>query len=190
MRIVPQTIGWISPGQANVGSVASPDPLPPVTFRSTRGQRGERLFAGICCVIAGIVIVVFHGRAGAGAAKLVIAGVLLAALGIWFLAARRGQTIVDAQGVRTSSAFGRRSCRWSEVTDVELCIDATDGPPMVSSIKIRRGGGGSFTLPAPTDSERKGRHDNPDFTDQLATIRSYWRAGARSPLGRQDVSDD
>ena len=66
----------------------------------------------------------FHGRAGAGAAKLVIAGVVLAALGIWFLAARRGQTIVDVEGVRTSSAFGRRWCRWSKVTDVELCIDA------------------------------------------------------------------
>jgi len=35
------------------------------------------------------------------------------------------------------------------VTEVELCIDATDGPPMVSSIKIHRGDGGSFTLPAP-----------------------------------------
>jgi Bacterial PH domain len=165
--------------------MASPDPSPPVIYRPTRGQRGQRLFAGICCVTAGIGIIVFHGRAGAGGAKLIIAGVALAALGIWFLAARRGRTIIDDEGVRTRSAFGQRSCRWSEVTDVELCIDANDGPPMVSSIKIHRAGGGSFTLPAPTDSARKGRHDNPDFADQLATITSYWQATARPPQSGQ-----
>jgi hypothetical protein len=70
------------------------------------------------------------------------------------------------------------------VTDVELCIDANDGPPMVYSVKIRRVGG-SFTLPAPTDSVRKGRHDNPDFTDQLATIRDYWQATASHPRSGQ-----
>jgi hypothetical protein len=77
--------------------------------------------------------------------------------------------------------FGSRSCRWAEVTDVDIDIDATDGDPMVSRIKIQRSGGRSFTLPAPTGSSRKDRHDNPDFTDQLATIRSYWQARTRPP---------
>jgi hypothetical protein len=74
LRIVPQKTGWISPGQVNVRGMASPDQLPPVTFRPTRGQRAQRLFVGICCVTAGIAIIVFRDRAGAGAAKLVIAG--------------------------------------------------------------------------------------------------------------------
>ena len=164
--------------------MTAPDHLPPVTFRPTRGQHYQRLFVGIICVAAGVGIVVFAGRAGKGAVALIVGGVGLAALGIWFLAARRVHTTIDAEGVRTSSVFGRRSCRWSEVTDVDLDIEATDGDPMVWSIKIHRRRGRSFTLPAPTDSSRKGRHDNPDVTDQLATIRSYWRASTRSPQSR------
>jgi Bacterial PH domain len=164
--------------------MASPQRLPAITFRPARGQRGERLFAGIVCLAAGVGILVFAGRAGKGAVALVIAGVCLAALGILFLAARRAQTTIDPTGVRTSSVFGRRSCRWSEVADVDLDIDADGGDPMVSSIKIHRRGGGSFRLPAPSDSERKGRHSNPDFTEQLATIRSYWQASTRPPQSR------
>jgi hypothetical protein len=161
--------------------MACPERLPPVTFRPTRGQHREMLFAGIYLVTSGVGIVVFAGRAGKGAVALIIAGVGLAALGIWLLADRRVHTTIDAEGVRTSSVFGRRSCRWSEVTDVDLDIDATDGDPMAWSIMIHRRGGRSFTLPAPTDSTRKDRHDNPDFTDQLATIESYWRASTRPP---------
>jgi hypothetical protein len=164
--------------------MASPQPLLPVTFRPARAQRGERLFAGIACVVCGIGILVFAGRAGQDTAAVAIAGVCLAALGILFLTARRAQTTIDAEGVRTSSMFGRRSCRWSEVTDVDLDIDATDGDPIVSSIKIHRRGGGSFRLPAPSDSSRKGRHSNPDFTGQLATIRSYWQASTSPPHSR------
>jgi len=73
-----------------------------------------------------------------GEAAVVIAGLCLAALGILFLSARRLHTTIDAEGVRTSSMFGRRSCRWSEVTDVDTDIDATDGNPVVWSIKIHR----------------------------------------------------
>ena len=164
--------------------MASPERLPPVTFRLTRGQHYQRLFVGIICVAVGVGLVLFEGRAGKGAVGLVIGGVGLAALGIWFLAARRVHTTIDADGVRTSSVFGRRSCPWSEVTDVDLDIDVTDGDPMVWGVKIHRRGGRSFTLPAPTDSSRKDRHDNPDFTDQLTTIRTYWQASTRPPQSR------
>jgi Bacterial PH domain len=100
------------------------------------------LFAGIYLVMSGIgiLVLVFAGRAGKSAVALIVAGVGVAALGIWLLAARRVHTTIDAEGVRTSSMFGRHSCRWSEVTDVDLDIDATDGSPMVWSIKIHRAG--------------------------------------------------
>jgi hypothetical protein len=155
--------------------------LPPVTFGPAKAQRGQRAYAGICCVTFGTGILVFADRAGRDEVGIVLGGILLAALGIVFLAARRGSTTIDAQGIRTSSIFGRRSCRWSDVTDVDLNIDASDGDPMVYSIKIRRRGGRAFTLPVPSDSSRKGRHANPDFNDQLATIRSYWWASTNPP---------
>jgi hypothetical protein len=155
--------------------VAFPQPKPPITFRPTGGQRTERLLVGIVCLLAGLGILVFHGRAGADSAGLIVAGIALTALGLVFLAARRAETLIDAAGVRTWSMFGRHSCAWTEVTDVELRIDANDGPPMVYRIKIHCRGG-SFTLPAPTDSQRKDRHANPEFTNQLAIIRSYWEA--------------
>jgi hypothetical protein len=164
--------------------MASPQRLPPVTFRPARAQRGERLFAGIVCLICGVGILVFAGRAGKGEAAVAIAGACLAALGIVFLSARRVHTTIDAEGVRTSSMFGRRSCRWSEVIDVDLDMDATDGDPIVSSVRIHRRGGGSFRLAAPSDSSRKGRHSNPEFSDQLATIRSYWQASTSPPQAR------
>jgi Bacterial PH domain len=86
---------------------------------------------------------------------------LLAVLGIWFLAARRVRTTIDADGVRASSMFRGHSCRWSDVTEVDLDIDANDGPPMVYSVKIHRRGARPFTLAAPSDSVRKDRHADP-----------------------------
>jgi hypothetical protein len=83
--------------------MASPRRLPPVIFTPAGGQRGERLFAGIGCLACGAGILVFAGRAGKGTAAVVIAGVLLAALGIRFLAAPRVHTTIDAEGVRTSA---------------------------------------------------------------------------------------
>ena len=139
---------------------------------------------GILCVAVGLFIAVFAGRAGNDTTWVVIGGVAIAMLGIWFLAAWRARTTIDAEGVRTSSMFGRRFCRWSEVTDVDLDIDANDGPPMVYRVTIRRRSGRPFTLPAPSDSVRRAHHANPDFTDQLATIRSYWSASTRPPQSR------
>jgi hypothetical protein len=127
-----------------------------VTFGPTLAQRGERLFAGICLVMCATGIFVFHGRAGKGAVGLVIGGVAGAVLGMLLLASSRAQTIIDGQGVRTRSAFGRRSCPWSEVTDIEMGIEAD---PMTYFVKVHCRDGRSFTLPAPTDSEDKsGRH--------------------------------
>jgi hypothetical protein len=165
--------------------MASPEHLPPVIFGPTRAQRAERVLAGIVCVAVGIGIIVFAGRAGHGETGVIIGGVALAVLGIWFLAARRVRTTIDADGVRTSSMFSRHSCHWSEVADVDLDIDANDGPPMVYTVKILRRAGRPFTLPAPIDSVRRGRHANPDFADQLATIRSYWSASTRPPHSLQ-----
>jgi hypothetical protein len=164
-----------------VCAMASPGPYEPVTFQANRAQRARRRGVGFLFLVAGVGLIAFSGKAGTGRATagLIIAGLCFAALGVLALASRRAYTMIDAEGIHTSGPWGRRSCRWADVTDVELKIEAVDGPPMVYNIKIHRRGGRSFTLAAPTDAETKGRHDNPEFSQQLAVINSYWTNGTR-----------
>ena len=77
--------------------------------------------------------------------------------------------------------FRRRSCHWSDVTSTSTPTSTPPcGDPMVSSIKIHRRGGRPFTLTAPTDSSRKGRHDNPRL-HQLAGHDQKLLAGKHKP---------
>jgi hypothetical protein len=160
--------------------MASPGPYQPVTFAANRTQRAKRRVLGFVFLVSGVGMIAFSGKAGTGrgTAALIIAGLCFAALGALALASRRVYTMIDAEGIYTSGPWGRRSCHWIDVTDVELKIDANDAPPMVYNIKIHRRGGRSFTLPAPTDSATRNRHDNPEFNQQLAVINSYWQNGA------------
>jgi hypothetical protein len=160
--------------------MASPGPYQPVTFEANSAQRAKRRVLGFVFLVIGAGLMAFSGKAGTGrgTAGLIIAGLCFAVLGALALANRRAYTMIDAEGIYASGLWGRRSCRWIDVTDVELKIGANDGPPMVYNIKIHRRGGRSFTLPAPTDSATKDRHDNPEFNQQLAVINSYWLNGA------------
>jgi len=161
-----------------VCAMASPGPYQPVTFEANSAQRARRRVLGFVFLVIGAGMIAFSGKAGTGrgTAGLIVAGLCFAVLGA--LANRRAHTMIDAQGICTSGLWGRRSCRWIDVTDVELKIDANDGPPMAYKIKIHRRDGRSFTLPAPTDSATRNRHDNPEFNQQLAVINSYWLNGA------------
>ena len=98
------------------------------------------------------------------------------------LARRNAYTTIDRYGVRTWSMFGRRSCPWSEVTDVsEYWEHASDASPS-RHVRIQRSSGRLFTLAVPFDPP--GTHDeNPEFETRLATITSYWRTARSSPLG-------
>jgi len=169
--------------------MTSPERLPPIVFTPAKSQRRERLFAGIICLPCGVGLLVFAGRASNGTAALVIVGVCLMVVGVVFLAARRAQTTIDAEGLRTASMFGQRSCRWSEVSDIGVdvsrAIESSDGNPRVSTITIHRHSGHSFTLRTPNDSSSKHGHSNPDFANQLATIRSYWQARTKPPQSLQ-----
>jgi hypothetical protein len=155
----------------------------PVTFAANSAQRAKYRGIGFLCLVTGGCLIAFSGRAGSGGgtATLIFVGLVFVALSTLAMASRRARTAIDAEGIATSGPWGRRTCRWADVTDVELKIDANDGPPMVYSIKVHRRGGGSFTLPAPTDSETGDKHDNPDFQQQLALINSYWLNAAGPP---------
>lgn len=156
--------------------MASTGSYQPVTFTASSTQRAKQRGAGLFSLVIGVFLAAVSGRAGSGGgtAALIAIGVLFAALGALALASRRAYTVIDAEGISTSGPWGRRSCRWADVTDVEPKVDASDGPPIGYRIKVHRRGRGPFTLPAPTDSAREDRRDNPEFDGQLALINSYW----------------
>lgn len=166
--------------------MASPEQMPPVTFRSTRGQRRYRLVGGALTAAVGIAVLALAlaGHGHGNPVKQAIGAVLLLAIGIFVLGRPGTRTTIDADGIDAVKLFGRPSCRWSEVSDITLKVAGNDGP-VISSMKIHRAGGRAFSLSAPIDSTRRGS-DNPDFMLQLATIRSYWNQ-ARSALPAEDA---
>jgi hypothetical protein len=115
----------------------------------------------------------------------IVLGACMIVGSILALLLRHESTTIDPRGVHTSSASGRRSCGWPEISAVDVKVNSTDSDPVIRSIKIRRHRGRSFTLPVPFDREYGDRHDNPDFPDQLAVIRSYWSAHAAPAQHRQ-----
>ena len=103
------------------------------------------------------------------AVGIVLGGGLLL-YGIITLADGNPQTTIDTDGLHTSSLFRRNSCLWSEVSDITCKFGQADDVSH-SRIKIRRKAGGSFSLPAPTDTSASSNR-NRDFQLEFATIRS------------------
>jgi hypothetical protein len=157
----------------------------PVTFASNNNaRRARQRVYGFLFMVAGVCLVAFSGKAGTGREthNLIVAGVCAAALGVLSVLINRPRcTMIDAEGISTSVLWGRRTCRWADVTDVELNTDADGGTSTAYSIIVHRHDGYAFELVAPTDYATGGRHRNPDFQAQLALINSYWLNGAGPP---------
>jgi Bacterial PH domain len=151
--------------------MTGPDHLPPVTFRLTGSQRFLLMYGGLASAVlgAGALLV---GPPILPPPFIQLLGIVLLGGGILMLANLNPRTVIDADGVHASSLFRRRSCRWSEVTDV-TCRLGDDGASN-GAIKIWTGNGRSFALPAPAPAQSLGR--NPEFLRQLDTIRIYWRS--------------
>jgi hypothetical protein len=165
--------------------VADQGRLEPVTFRQDKNPYGTHLAGGLLLVPAGLVLLVLGGRQGKD--SLVGAGALLLLLAVILLAGqlvnRNACTTIDRDGVRTSSPVGRRSFRWSEVTDISEYWDHRGDSPSTRHVRIQRSSGRPVTLAVPVDSAAL-RRANPDFGIQLATIRSYWQNARSSPSGQ------
>jgi hypothetical protein len=161
--------------------MASPEQMPPVTFRPTRGQRRHRLVGGALTTAVGIAVLALAlaGQGHGNPVKQAIGALLLVAIGIFVLGRPGAHTTIGADGIEAVKLFGRLSCRWSEVSDITVKVAGKEGP-VISSIKIHREGGRAFSLPAPIDSTQRGS-ENPDFMLQLATIRSYWNQAWSAP---------
>ena len=134
-------------------------------------QRFTLMYAGLASVVLGAGALILEPPM-LPSPFIEILGIFLLGIGILTLANLNPQTVIDADGVRVSSVFRRRSCRWSEVTDV-TCRLGDDGAPH-GQIKIRTVKGRSFALPVPAPAQDLRR--NPDFLRQLDTITIYWRS--------------
>lgn len=158
-------------GNNSISDVTTPPEMPSVTFQKTGTQRRFRRRMGLRCTAIGVVLLVLGLSTGNVAGGLVLGGVLLV-YGIVTLADGNPQTTIDTDGPRTSSLFRRNSCEWSEVRDI-TCKSSQAEDVSHSRIKISRKVGGSFSLPAPTNTSASANR-NPDFQLEFATIRSYW----------------
>jgi hypothetical protein len=151
--------------------MTGPGHLPPVTFGLTVSQRLFLVYAGLASALLGAGVLLL-GPPILPPPFIQLLGIVLLGVGIVTLANLNPLTVIDADGVHASSLFRRRSCRWSEVTDVTCKLGddgASDG-----RIKIRTTEGRSLTLPAPAPAQGLGR--NPGYLRQLDTIRFYWRS--------------
>ena len=101
--------------------------MAPVTFRATRGQRRTARSMGSFFVLFGIVALAASVKAGKDSVGLIADGVVLILLGILLFRRRNPETTIDAGGVHTSSAFGKRSISWSDIKDIDIRIDSADG---------------------------------------------------------------
>jgi len=120
---------------------------------------------------------------------LVIPG--LAGLGVAIISfnVAHARTVLSPQGIRTGTFFGRHSCAWPEVAEIEsvnFSVSKYSRPTEVpaghgqTQIRIRRSSGKSFLLAAPRDLNGP----DPQLKEKFQEICDYW-ANARPPRESQ-----
>jgi hypothetical protein len=105
----------------------------------------------------------------------------LAGLGVAIISfnVAHGRTVLSPRGIRTGTFFGRHSCRWSEVAEIEsvnfsvsrysLPTEVPEGHGQ-AQIRVRRSSGKSFKLAAPRDLNGP----DPQLKANFLQIRDYW----------------
>jgi hypothetical protein len=78
-------------------------------------------------------------------------------------------TVADAQGVRTSSPFGRRSGTWDDIASVDTREKQIKGS-IQTKIRVNLTTGGHFMLKAPISSSSA---PDPALPEALRTLRFY-----------------
>jgi hypothetical protein len=160
-----------------------PDPaqLPPVTFRMTPGQRGQRLYFTALLVLFGVLAIAESAKRSTYSAGLLVLGVALLAGTVPVLIFTMTTTSIDGTGVRTSG-LSRRSIPWADVREISLTHSGDSSTK--SQVTLSRHRGRAIELQVPYDSDSRGQR-NPRFAEQYATIKRYWEtasgAGPRGP---------
>jgi len=116
----------------------------------------------------------------------------LAGLGVAIISfnVAHGRTVLSSRGIKTGTFFGRHSCRWSEVAEIEsvnFSVSKYNLPTEVpeghgqTQIRVRRSSGRSFKLAAPRDLNGP----DPQLKAKFQEIRNYW-ATARGQIETSD----
>jgi hypothetical protein len=132
--------------------------------------------------------VFFIGVAGVAAAPevsgqatgfLAIPGLAGLGVGIISFNVAHARTVLSPRGIRTGTFFGRHSCPWPEVAEIEqvnFSVSKYNPPAEVpegrgqARIRVGRSSGRSFLLAAPRDLDVP----DPEFKAKFEKIRSYW----------------
>jgi Bacterial PH domain len=153
----------------------------PIEYRlSQRRQFLRRGWIATVVFLIGVAgVAVAPEVSGNATGFLVIPG--LAGLGVAIISfnVAHGRTVLSPRGIRTGTFFGRHSCPWPEVAEIEsvnfsvsrysLPTEVPEGHGQ-AQIRIRRSSGKSFRLAAPRDLNGP----DPQLKEKFLQIRDYW----------------
>jgi hypothetical protein len=153
----------------------------PIEYRlSQRRQCLRRGWIATVVFLIGVAgVAVAPEVSGNATGFLVIPG--LAGLGVAIISfnVAHGRTVLSPRGIRTGTFFGRHSCPWPEVAEIEtvnFSVSRYSLPTEVpaghgqAQIRIRRSSGKSFKLAAPRDLNGP----DPQLKAKFLQIRDYW----------------
>jgi hypothetical protein len=164
------------PVQADIiRTMNEPERMPAVTFGGTKKQRGYNRSVTILFFMGGIVAFVVAPTAGPDAKGILIGGVVFLILGILGVMGRGARTTIDSRGVHGTVGLLRRtrSIAWSDIADIDSKVRSSE-EDWYEYVRIKPYSGRAFSLSVPRNSSSKSIH-NPQFDQDLATIRAYWQ---------------
>lgn len=130
-------------------------------------RRGFLIWSAICTVfVLGFAISIPLNASAAGA--LLLPGLLGLLMGPLLLNFAAGKTSIGRDGLRTSSLFGSRSCRWDEVVSVHRERHSVRAN-RITVIMVELVDGRRFKLKAPAN--RMG--DDPRVGEAVAVAQDY-----------------
>ena len=155
--------------------------MKPIEYRlSQRRQWRRRGWIATFVFFVGVAgVAVAPEISGNATGFLAIPG--LAGLGVAIISfnVAHGYTVLSPRGIRTGTLFGRHSCSWPEVAEIEsvnFSVSRYNRPAEVpeghgqARIRIRRSSGKSFLLAAPRDLNVA----DPQLGENFQAIRDYW----------------
>ena len=167
----------------SIRTMSEPERMPAVTFRGTEKQRGYGRNVSILFLVAGIGALAFIHSAGQDAKGALVAGVVFLILGILGLLYRGAFTTIDSHGIHGTSGLlqRKRSIAWPDIAEIDSKVSDSDGD-WTERVRIKPHSGRAFSLGVPRNSSAR-QVRNPNFDEDLATIRAYWERGRR-PSGQ------
>jgi hypothetical protein len=149
--------------------------MPPITFRGNGRQRRSRNLMSLGCLALGVAALALPLHSGPVAEGRYGAAALFLALALLWQVSRATRVTIDAAGLRTSSAFTKRSHDWSDIEVIESTVSNSDGDRS-ARVRVQPRDCRAFYLARPSNYAR-GR-SNPEYDREVAAIMEYWRTAS------------